>query len=268
MPDDAINGLLTMTVWAMRSKDAPKIKKAFELAVSEIETKGVVSTVELCDRYVGEFVKLGYEAEADKMRRLADQLRGKWSDSFAQDGHKLQWWETELWQSKLDQLPVEFRSSRAINSHPGLFLFTTVIVYYIGVRFAVPALDAMFNAVGLKLPELLLYVFVLSGITGGFIVSRNYERSRKQRGAASWCKLSRDGVEFSEPNNRVKLLWSEVASVNERDEDDDRKGVTHIAVEIIGTEGKKFRMSAKYFQDEEVRLVTAVGLLQTRRHKH
>ncbi len=264
---DKLRGVLKMVVWSR--KDRAKKDKLFAAAMKHINDAGTIDdkdVVRVLDSYAREFGQVGLLDESNTLSSLSSSIRQSLPNLYSHEGTEFDWWEQPSYIRTLPELPWEIEASRVqpgIGGGLGGFLAVCFLVFMvIGIPYSLvvqPLLKSW--KIDDAIPALLFLAFLPVGAFGLYAL-RDARLARKSRG--SWCRLTEEGIEFHEPGNAGKILWSEVKDVRSDIDPTPDEDSSYEVAEVSGINRKKIRISSQFYTDQEVKMAFALCMLKKR----
>lgn len=264
---DKLRGLLKMVVWYGKANNQKQKDKVWTAAMQHIGDAGEIHDTELVrvlKAYAEEFAQCGLRDEAEKLEKIVASTKELLPNLYSADGRELEWWEQPAFVSRVPDLPWEIRASR-VQPGPGgglggILTISFAVFLVLGIFYGL-ILYPIFIA--LKIDDGILGIlFLLSGPSGAWMMYRLRESGLERKGSESWCRMNEDGIEFHEPGKSGRIRWSEIKDVYSLSDSSPDEDSPYDVTEIQGRNGKKIRLSAQFYTDQEVR--TAFGICMLR----
>ena len=167
---------------------------------------------------------------------------------------------------------MEFRASRAEITGGSIFWFVCIAAAPVVVM-AIRVIYWFLSLAGEFVPvfgwfthwvdgdlAFLLVGMPLVVLCGFWAEWRRYWAAKRKRDG-SWCRLTPAGVEYCEPGKYCNFRWSEIDSLWSTF--DTSTGEDTFDVIEVRAGRQKFRMSARFFTEEEVKLVEGLCRLRS-----
>jgi hypothetical protein len=260
---EKVQALLKMAVWYVRLKNESQVEKVFNNAVALVEEEeryredpalnGVL------EEYAGTFRRLGRAREADRLAELAQGVREKRPDVFSRDGSEIPWWKRPDFLQSLPALPVEFRASHGEWPSGAAWVGACVATFMVGGILMATVLRPVYHWLGEGVFAIFFFgAVILSGVLAERWRGRLVYRHRTE----SWCRLTEDGIEFHDPKGHCQLRWSDIQKVWNVFDSGQGDDTTFDVVEVVGG-GGRFRMSGRFFTEQEVKWVEGICRLKS-----
>jgi hypothetical protein len=257
---DKVAALLKLATWYVRLRRPQKVERL--LAVVDdlvVRRRGLDDALinRKLDDYARTFLRLNRPDEAARLADLAQRVRDHHPDQFYADGDDKPWWLQDAFLTRAPSLPVEYRSSHAADGPDWTWPYASAVLLFATFPVAGVLAGLMDWSGGL-----FVAVCAFVPLVGGLLISRASRRALERKGAESWVHVTSDGVEYHDPTKDCPISWSDVKHVWTSWVSAAGDGETHPSVVVVGERGN-FEMSARFFTEQEVRVVNGLCKLHS-----
>lgn len=147
------------------------------------------------------------------------------------------------------RLPVEYKATRSIGTDDLIGPIFFAVVISISATTVLMRLLPLSNEIG--------EFFFFIGIPISFVLWIKYGRMRlANMQSKMWCQLNEDGIRFCDGKQTQQLRWNDIET-GRRTTDLVSEDTAHEVIELKGN-GRKIRISGRFFKDEEVLDMAAI----------
>jgi len=234
------------------------------LALVEDFMKVEVSSTDVSQiigKYAASFRSMRRSAEAERLDTLAKRLRAYSTERYYPDGTPIPWFKQQKFLATIPPLPIELKPSRADDTYGCGCTSGVGIVFVAGLVVTLP-LSWLLPDPPRLLTDTIMLVWIVAAVIAGVITHRRRAIELKRNATESWCRVTEAGLQFKAPDEMYDFKWNEISAIvveyeSGTNEDDSRPAL------IVTSGARKFRMSSRFYTEEEVRMVEGIARLKT-----
>lgn len=260
---ERLGAVLNTALWSVRLGSEAQAQKSFAMALDLVRTEGGFhdEIIPILDEYAASFRSAGRAAEADQLAALAKKLREDFPDLYYPDGSEIPWFKQEKFTRTIPKFPIELKPSHAEPlSGCGCGIGMTVTFFAGLLLLSIPAV-LLPGPLPQPLGDIVLFGYLGVVLLGGIVNHLRRSSELRRNNDESWCRITEGGIEFKAPDEVFNFKWHEITKLETTFDSGVGDDETHSVV-LVYSGARHFRMSARFYTEEEVKLVEGIVRLK------